>query len=48
MILRSRAIFAIASRSISFSSGLLGVSIQTMRVFGLMARSRSFASVRSA
>ncbi len=33
-----RAIFATASRSISLSSGLLGVSTQTMRVFGLIAR----------
>ena len=30
-----RAIFATASRSISLRSGLLGVSTQTMRVFGL-------------
>ena len=44
---RLRAIFATASRSINLSSGLLGVSTQTMRVFGLIARSRSFASVMS-
>ena len=44
---RLRAIFAIASRSMSLSSGLLGVSIQTMRVFGLMRFSNRFASVRS-
>ena len=30
----ARAIFATASRSINFRSGLLGVSTQTMRVFG--------------
>jgi len=32
----SRAIFAMASMSMIFSSGLLGVSIQTMRVLGLI------------
>ena len=47
MIFFSRAIFATASRSIIFSSGLLGVSTQTMRVFGLIALSNFDASVMS-
>ena len=38
----ARAIFATASRSINFRSGLLGVSTQTMRVFGFIAVSTDF------
>src|SRR5207253_8706327 len=47
MIFFSRAIFAMASMSMIFSSGLLGVSIQTMRVLDLIDFSNFDASVRS-
>ena len=47
MALCLRAIFATASRSINLSSGLLGVSTQTMRVFGLIAASIFAGSVMS-
>src|SRR4029453_10973510 len=47
IVLCFRAILATASRSISLSSGLLGVSTQTMRVFDLIASLIFDASVMS-
>ena len=47
MMPRLRAAAASAERSTSFSSGLVGVSTQSMRVSGRIAASKAAVSVRS-